>query len=244
MRVFFAVIALAVIALFITGVFLFAPNWLPEYLRYDLDLRVSIAQLPIAVASMIALFLAAWEFRQTQKKPKLRLALRVYLEDSLFFGGVYPEPLNLSSAYDFIYMGFYLDNIGEAAARFIKVSILSDDLKQWVKFDNIAASPARAYSGWKKELNRLDFNGGEDCIIYSHPQKVSELKNWVDKIGEWKMSAPNLDENSDAEQVIKLICYLEAYDFPRTEQTFSFRVKIRKIRHHNASGEPVLGHEV
>ena len=119
---------LVILTLLAVCIVLFFPSMLPQQVQ-DIGHRIALGELLTGVAGVFALLLAAWEFRQSQRAPKLRLWMESRIEGNaseptrVFVARCeYTREASVGTVYSFPFK-LLLENYGDAPARWVKVSI-------------------------------------------------------------------------------------------------------------------------
>lgn len=235
------IVALVVFAILLSMVLLFVPSLLPSHLQQVGD-RIGLVQVFVEFASLAALLLAAWEFRQAQKKPNLQLWM-----DPLQQGKPMGKPIKDNSAaheynsqegvgtvYAFPF-NLLIDNIGSAAARWIKVTLELESNDFAVKDLVVKRTTFRRLSrdhGFGKwipdsrdaEATKHVFQGGNDYIVYSRPSKISSPQEWMDQLGTFELHVPLKHSYNTQQFKLSIHCYIEADGFPRKKQSLVLRL--------------------
>jgi|GEM_PF-2634517 len=236
----FLIVLLVILALIFSIVLLFLPSFLPSHLQ-QVSERVGLAQLSIEFASLAALLLAAWEFKQAQQKPKLQLWMDPYQQNKPtgkfvknLDGQEYSVQLGTGTVYTFPFV-LLIDNNGSASARWIKVTLELEDnefvMKDLIikKTTFIRQSRNHVSGKWipdgrELEANKHVFHGGDDYVVYSRPNNIALPREWMDELGVFELQVP-LSQNEDLQRFkLEVNCYIEADGFPRKKQSLVFRL--------------------
>jgi hypothetical protein len=216
---------------------LFFPNNIPSVLLQDSSSRIGIAQLSVEIIGLIALGIAIYQFLQSQKRPKLILWLKyenqipIEKDHEIFVTNLKHNSRLVDDCEHFSgSFHLYLENRGKAATRWIKISLVimnENNLGQ----ESLLSPPDPNFPEWRKPnstaVYRNEFMGGENFISYSHPpissysSRLADIQDWSEFIGGFSIAI--FAENPRVEKKVQLRCYIEASEFPRKEQIFTFR---------------------
>ena len=243
------IVALVILAVSTCVILLFIPTLLPEALLGELGYqsdsgkgnRIGLAQLFIESASLAALLLAAWEFHQAQRKPKLRLWMDQLRNDERVgeptqthtVAHEYTSQPEKGRILEFPFL-LLLENYGSSAGRWIKVALeVRSGLPpvSVVGPDHAYLKPsAKDYGVGKwllddkgRDTQRCVFHANDSFIAYEHPNRVENLREWMDELGHFVLVIPVRHGEDTSKLPVEIICSVQADNFPKEIQKFKFR---------------------
>jgi hypothetical protein len=212
---YFSVFLICLVILVLIGcaVILFFPDMLPAHLT-GANERLSLAQLLIGGASLATLMLAAWEFRQSQRSPKLRLRMADLTGDKLIDTKAVSYELRLKeelkrvheancengtvAKYYLFEVALLLENLGNAAAKWIKISVEVKDSRpptEAFDYEVIGINLVTEYLLISEEdfhtLRALRLYDPGKYYCYSMPTSSLLFRRSQQDIGKWIPSEEN-----------------------------------------------------
>lgn len=199
----------------------------PGIHQQDFGIRVSLAQLVIEFVSVIALALGIWEFAKAQKKPRLKFLVKISESNGkeIFIRSgdtveLYDPRRNVYDS-GASYLGMftvYLENLGDAPARWIRVSLSTENPLERVRL--IRTKDGKLAGQWTRQRNSADllhqFNGGDDSICFSHPQCVDNVLEWCEEIGSFAVTIrPHTLSPENSFNIATIRLFVEAMECPR-----------------------------
>ena len=224
------IVAIVGITLSASLVLLVIPSMLPSHLQQDTSNRIALAQLSVETASVFALLLAAWEFYQAQRKPKLRVLAQLVEESFREPIGeplqVISQPRPLSEHWTF-HFRLLLDNYGDAPAHWVKLALSLDRSDSGYGFQRISAEhpsgkwvPDQIYS----HSTWYVFHAGDDFISYNRPREVASLTQWLEPLGVFQLTMPVTQKNLKTKVSASLIFSIQADGFADLNQVLRFQI--------------------
>ncbi|OGO22284.1 MAG: hypothetical protein A2Y54_08915 [Chloroflexi bacterium RBG_16_51_16] len=217
----------------------------------DFALNFSKGQLIAELISLIALIIAILEFIELWKKPDLRLWIecnpadkesilsdskiqKVYQIQRL---GLKKGSLNQDIVISYLCVFRFkllIENRGGKVGHFIKLTLrlegnhlnttVSDRTVQLIKIDE------KGIGKWRKSelsggssANYYQFYGSDDFIAYSHPRQVSNLRDWLEAVGEFELNIP-VQVGEEKNYFLALICTIQAKEFDLITQNISISI--------------------
>ena len=176
---------------------------------------------------MAAIGLAALEFFQGQRRPKLGLFLIGVGADSpskqpTVEAAISPDGF---AGLDFSLM---LDNSGRDAARWIKVKITATDVEGMITrivafqlLENASAGP------WSRGSSRMTYNftGNDSFVSYARPKGIDYWPDWLDPLGEFRVIVQT--EPGFGGTAARFACSIWADGVRRKDETLTLAIGYR-----------------
>lgn len=221
------------------------------HFKSDRSINIAEAQLIVEIFGLVALILAILEFVEISKKPKLKLwveyidadavrhlsdeSIDRYHEKSPFIieKGRVDQDIIKSNIISFRFK-LFIENFGKKIGRFVKVTIklIGEDSSRSIQDKMVSVNRIgnNELGIWLKGgLNRgvvgnfQRFHGGEKFVVYSHPAKVDNFRDWLEELGEFLIYIPahvGMEINLD----LKLFCTIQADEYDLQTQIINISI--------------------
>ena len=182
---------------------------------------ISLAQFLVELAAVGAIGLAALEFFQGQRRPRLGLLLLEIGEHSPSKHLIVDAQLSADERAG-VEFSLMLDNSGVDAARWIKVKITALDVEgmasRVIAFEFSGSSDAGSWSRGPSGMT-YNFTGDDSFISYSRPKEAGYLPDWLDHLGDFRVIVQAIAGSGGP--VARFACSMWADSVRRQDETLT-----------------------